>query len=1057
VATVTHIDSRDLFTMIETIIHIGLKHKLLAFITTVAVCALGIFSLSRLSIDAFPDISPNLVQVFAEVEGMAPEEVERLVSRPTETAMRSIPGVEKIRSLSSLGLSTVNVYFEDKVDIYRARQLVSERLTLAEEGIPQGVTMPHGLEMGPLASGMGKILGYYLQGGERDITELRTLQEWIVKRSIETVPGVAKVISQGGFIRQYEVELSPDKLLSHDLAISDVTNAIELSNANVGAGIITRGSEELIVRTLGRVGTVEEIANTVVKSVQGKPVLVKDVGTVRLGRAFRRGVAVLNGENEVVIGGVYKIHGANSFQVIERLRCRIEEINTTLPAGVQIVPYYDQANLVTNSIITVRNALVLGLALVSMVAFLFLGNVRNALIMVCSLPFAMLFGFILMERSGFPGDLISLGGMAIALGMIIDATIIMVEKIQTAIGESDGKVPDRSIILMAAQEVGRPIVFAVAVIVAVFLPIFALGEIEGKMFRPLAFAVVATMGGSLVYALLIAPIFYRILHRAEHRHAGRAQARLLTVLLNGYEALVRGTLKRPALLIVLPLLLIAGGVYGFSRLGREFVPTLQEGTIQCYAYMNPNVSLDEIKKVCSDISRQVVEVPEVKDVLADIGYGEVGPHMHHTNYGCIVVTLKPRSEWGDARTQEDVVVKINQRVHSLLGVSMGFSQPIAHEVDGLIAGSGAQVVLKIFGDDMNRLRSIAGEIEHVLANIGGSADLRIEQTSGQTQLQIILDPMSLARYGLNKDEVQTTVHQTITGEVVGDVFEGEMASRILVRLEKSYQEDREDLGGLLIRTPTGSHVPLNSLAKIETVTGLRQISRENTQRYISVQCNVRGRDVGTFVTEAQEAVRQTVPLPPGYRLAWGGQFELQQAANRRLAIAIPVTLLLVVSMLYGLFSSVRLAFLIMLNVPLALVGGVMALVAFGENVSIPSSIGFIALFGIVLTDGVVLISRFEKLRHQGVSLHQAVIAGCRSKFRPVLMTTVTTALGLLPLIIATGTGSEIQRPLALVVVFGLATSTLVTLFVIPAAYIWMEKNWKRQFNAEPAQTKPEIP
>ena len=1036
-------DLRKTLIMIENIIHIGLKHKLLAFMTTVAVCTLGVFSLSRLSIDAFPDISPNLVQVFAEVDGMAPEEVEQLVTRSTETAMRSIPGVKKIRSLSSLGLSTVNIYFEDDVDIGDARRMVSERLKLAEEGIPDGVDMPHGLEMGPMASGMGKILAYYLQADNMDITELRTLHEWSVKRGIETVPGVAKVISQGGFVRQYEVELSPEKLLSHDLAIDDVSKAIELSNANLSAGIITRGSEELIVRTLGRVGTVEELANTVVKSVDGKPILVKDVGTVTLGKALRRGVAILNGEREVVLGGVYKVHRANSFEVIRGLRARIDEINTTLTEGVRIVSYYDQSDLVTNSILTVRNALILGLILVSVVAFLFLGNLRNAFIMVCSLPFAMLFGFICMQWSGFPGDLISFGGMAIALGMIIDATIIMVEKIQTAIGSSDGKLHDRDILLAAAQEVGRPIVFAVAVIVVVFLPIFTLGEVEGKMFRPLAFAVVATMGGSLIYALLIAPIFYRILHRVDHKRTERAPGRVLPVLLNGYESLVNRTLKHPLLLMAFPLLLMAGGVLGFLRLGREFVPTLQEGTLQCYAYMNPNVSLDEIKKVCSDISREAAKVQEVKNVIADIGYGEVGPHMHHTNYGCIVITLKPRSDWKDARTQEEIVSLIEARIKGLLGVSIGFSQPIAHEVDGLIAGSGAEVVLKVFGDDMDKLNSIAANIEHVLAGVDGKADLRIEQTSGQTQLQIILDPVGLARYGLNKHEVQEVVRQTITGEVVGDVFEGEMASRILVRLDKRYQQDREELGNLLIRTPAGSHVPLKSLAKIKTVTGLRQISRENTQRYISVQCNVRGRDVGSFVSDAQAAVSKAVSLPPGYRLSWGGQFELQEAANQRLAIVIPITLVLVLSMLYGLFGSLRLAFLIMLNVPLALVGGVLALVVFGENISIPSSIGFIALFGIVLTDGVVLISRFERLRKQGVDLRDAVISGCRSKFRPVLMTTVTTALGLLPLIIAAGTGSEVQRPLALVVVFGLATSTVVTLFIIPAAYIWIENKWQR--------------
>jgi cobalt-zinc-cadmium resistance protein CzcA len=1035
--------------MIEKIIHSGLKHKLLSVILTAAICSLGVLALTRISIDAFPDISPNLVQVFAEVDGMAPEEVEKLVTRPTESAMRSIPGVEKIRSLSSLGLATVNVYFEDGVDIYRARQLVAERLKLAEEKIPEGVDMPHGLEMGPVASGMGKILAYYVEGKGRDITDLRTLHEWVIKRGIETVPGVAKVVSQGGYIRQYEIEVSPEKLLAHDLTVDDVGEAIELSNANVGAGVITRGSEEQIVRTIGRVGTLKDLENTVVKSVEGKPVLVKDVATVSRGNAFRRGVAVLNGRGEVVLGGVYKVHRANSFEVIRRLQERIGEINTTLPAGVRIVPYYDQSELVANSVNTVRNALLLGLALVSVVAFLFLGNLRNALIMVCSLPFAMLFGFILMERLGFSGDLISFGGMSIALGMIIDASIIMVEKIQTAIWNKSPEEDIGRTILKAAQEVGRPIVFAVAVIVVVFLPIFTLGAIEGKMFRPLAVAVASTMGGSLLYALLVAPIFYLILHGRDRRRAGHAPGRILTALLDRYEVLVRGALRRSFLLVVLIAGMIICGVYGFLTLGREFVPTLQEGTINCYAYMNPNVSLDEIKRVCSEISREAEQVEGVRNVIADIGYGEVGPHMHHTNYGCITITLDPAVSWLEPQDQEQIVARIEKRLEGMLGVQVGFSQPIAHELDGLIAGAGAEVVLKIFGDDMNRLKALAGEIEHVLMDVPGNADLRVEQTDGQTQMQIVLDSMQLARYGLNKHEVQARVRQAITGDVVGDVFEGEMATRILVRLDKRYQEDRDAIGNLLVLTPAGSHVPLKNLAQIKVLTGLRQISRENTQRYISVLCNVRGRDVGTFVEDAQRAVSRSVQLPPGYRLAWGGQFELQEAANRRLLIVIPITLLLVLYMLYALFGSLRLALLIMLNVPLALIGGMLALKLFGENISIPSSIGFIALFGIALTDGVVLISRIETLRKGGESLLNAVVAGCRSKFRPVIMTTVTTLLGLLPLIIATGTGSEVQRPLAIVVVFGLATSTVVTLFAVPAAYVWMEGGFHSVKGREP--------
>ncbi|VGO15873.1 Cobalt-zinc-cadmium resistance protein CzcA [Pontiella desulfatans] len=1025
--------------MIDNIIHIGLRHKLLAFIIAVSVCALGVYSLSRLSIDAFPDISPNLVQVFAEVDGMAPEEVEQLVTRPTETAMRNIPGVQKIRSLSSLGLSTVNIYFEDDVDIFLARQLVSERLKLAEEGIPKGIDMPHGLEMGPVASGMGKILAYYLQADGHDITEVRTLHEWVVKRGVETVPGVAKVVSQGGFMRQYEVELSPEKLLSHRLTASEVGDAIRLNNANSGAGLITSGSEELIVRTLGRVSTVDEISNTVVKTVDGKPVLVKDLGRVQLGGAFRRGVAVMNGQQEVVLGGIYKIHRANSFEVIQALQERIDEINESLPTGIRVVPYYDQSDLVSSSIKTVRNALILGLVLVSLIAFLFLGNVRNALIMVCSLPFALLFGITLMEWNGIPGDLISLGGMAIALGMIIDATIIMVEKLQTAAGKPATREESENAILKAAQEVGRPIVFAVAVICVVFLPIFTLGEVEGKMFRPLAFAVVATMIGSLLYALLVAPIFFRIMHRFDHKRSGHGPGRMLEPLLDRYEILIRKTLGHPYRLVIILIALLGSGVFGFMQLGREFVPVLQEGTINCYAYMNPNVSLDEIQKVCTQISRTAKEIPEIENIIADIGYGEVGPHMHHTNYGCITITLKPRRFGQKQRSQQEVVAALDEKLNNILGVTVGFSQPIAHEVDGLISGAGAQVVMKIFGDDMAKLGALGAKVEQVVSGVDGVADLQVEQTDGQTQMQLQLDAIKLARYGLNKHEVQSVVHQALTGEIAGEIFEGERSSRILVRLDKRYQENRDKIVNLPILTPAGSYVPLGNLASVKTLTGLRQISRENTQRYISVQCNVRGRDVGSFVQEAQRAVDNAAILPSGYRIAWGGQFELQQAANRRLAIVVPITLVLVLCMLYALFNSIPLALLIMLNVPLALVGGILSLAAFRENISIPSSIGFIALFGIALTDGVVLVSRIETLRKEGAEMLDAIISACRTKFRPVLMTTVTTALGLLPLIIASGTGSEVQRPLAIVVVFGLFTSTIVTLFILPAAYIWMAK------------------
>jgi cobalt-zinc-cadmium resistance protein CzcA len=1003
--------------MITRLIQFSLKHKLLVVLAFVGVSAAGVFSLSRLSIDAFPDISPNLVQVFAELEGMAAEEVEQFVTRPVEVAMRGLPGVKKIRSISSLGLSTVNIYFEDDVDIYLARQLVSQRLKEAEEGIPESMNMPHGLEMGAIASGMGKILAYYLEADNYGTTELRTIQDWIIKRDIQTVAGVAKVISQGGHVRQYQMKVDPARLLEYDLTLDDVIEAVRKNNLNLGAGIIERGAEELIVRSLGLVNAISDIENTVICAPDGNPVYVKDVAAVEFGNAFRRGVACLNGQEEIVVGSVYKLHGANSFEVIGRLKERIDEIDKTLPEGVKIVTFYDQSHLVKNSINTVRGALGLGLILVCLVSFTFLGNLRNALIVVCSLPFSMLFAFVLMHRNDIPGDLISFGGIAIALGMIVDATIIMVEKIQSAFG---GKT-DRA--------------FATSIIIIVFIPIFTLGEVEGKMFRPLAFAVSTTMVGSLIYALLVAPVFYRLLHKGGR---GDKKARAVhPAILRRYESMLLYFLRRRSMVTCVMVALVITGGWIFVRLGREFVPTLQEGTVQVLAYMNPNISLKEINDTTREIAGDILRSAEVKHVIADIGYGEVGPHVHHTNYACITVALKPKAEWKTVKTQEELVAQVDGRLGAYPGVSISFSQPIKHEIDALVGGAGTAVVAKLFGHDMAVLEAKAAEVEDVLAHIAGVADLRTEQVAGQTQLQIDMNRNQIARHGLNNHQIQHTIHSAIAGEEVGKVFEDEKIFGITARLAEAYRKNIESIKNLLIHTPDGYNVPLDDLAHIKTVTGLRQISREDTRRYISIQCNVRGRDAGGFVQEAQRKVAESVTLPPGYRLAWGGQFELHQAANKRLAVVIPITLFLVLVMLYSLFNSFKNVFLIMLNIPLSLVGGVFALALFKEDLSIPSSIGFIALFGIALTDGLVLISRFEYLRAQGLGLREAVTVGCLSKLRPVLMTTITTALGLLPLIITTGTGSEVQRPLAIVVVGGLVSSTLLTLIVIPTLYEWI--------------------
>ena len=1019
--------------MLEHIIGLGVRHKTFVALLFCGVCVSGIYSLARLPIDAFPDVSPNLVQVFGEVEGTAAEEVEQFVTRPVEIAMMGISGVKKIRSVSSYGLSTVNVYFEDDVDIYRAHQLVNERLDKARESIPQQLRLAHGLEKGPIVSGMGKILAYYVEGDAHDTTKLRTLQDWVIKRDLLTIPGVADVLSQGGHVKQYHIRVIPEKLYQYHLTLDDVEKAVQANNMSLGAGIMARGSEELIVRAVGLIRNVDDISRIAIRTYHGTPIRVGDVASVSHGEAFRRGVASLDGKREVVIGSVYKAHGANSLEIIRRLQRRIAALNATLPEGVRIVPYYDQSTLVMNTFYTMRTALLMGLTLVCVVAFVFLGSFRNAVIMVCSMPFAMLLAFVVMQQSGVAGDLISFGGIAIALGMIIDATIIIVEKIQSSARDAEGQglVP---IVMAAGREVGPPIVFAIAIIVMAFLPIFTLHDVEGKMFRPLAFTVTSALLGSLLYALVIAPVFYCVLHP---RSGGVVRGTGAESFFHRvYRRCLAAVLQRCRAVIACMGMLMLCGIGVFTTLGSEFVPTLREGDLQVLAHMDPNIALDEICAMARMLEADIVQVPEVKYVVSEIGYGEVGPHVHHTNYACMTVGLTGAG----ARDHHRVIDAILGRVGLYPGVSLSFSQPIQHEIEALISGAGTQVVAKIFGPELSVLAAKVEELEHLLSGVPGVADVRAEQFTGQTQLRVEMDADAAARYALTAQTIQEAMRTAIGGVDVGQVLEEERSFAINLRFAEPYRNSVRALEDMLIRTPDGGTVPLKELAQVRTVTGLREIRREDTQRFIAVQCNVRGRDPGGFVMEAQNIVEKGLSLPPGYRVAWGGAFELQQTANRRLMIVVPVTLLLVVMLLFGLFGSLKNVLLIVLNIPLALVGGVLSLACFGGTLSIPSSIGFIALFGIALTDGLVLISRFEGLRRGGMELQEAVIAGALSKLRPVVMTTITTALGLLPMILTTGVGSEVQRPLAIVVVGGLFSSTLLTLIVLPVLY----HTWQRE-------------
>ncbi|MGH7500409.1 MAG: efflux RND transporter permease subunit, partial [Longimicrobiales bacterium] len=978
-------------------------------------------------------------------------------------------------------------------DIYFARQLVNERLQQAREEIPEGLGDP---TMGPISSGLGQVLFYYLDADpERySLLELRTIEDWIVKRNLQTVPGVTEVLSIGGYVRQYQVVVDPTRLRQFDLSLHQVLEAIESNNLNAGASYLDVANEEYIVRSVGLVHSLEDIGNITIQTRQGTPVRVRDVAELRLGGEIRRGLVTRNGEGEVVVGFVLKLLGTNTSTVIERIQDRLGEIQRALPEGVRIVPYYEQAGLVDRATHTVTKALYEGLILVMLVLALFLGNFRSSLIVALSLPFAILFTFLLMLYFGISANLMSLGGLAIGIGMMVDAGVVMIENIFRWLTENpDQEEPRIHLVSRAAREVARPVFFGITIIILVFLPLFTLQGVEGTMFRPLAYTIAIAMLGSLIFSLTAAPVLASLLLKRPDpttRAPGRVGAwlrrlvpgssdlapRFFTLIPGGippadapdgtgsvggagdhgavphhetrfvrwvqdrYRPMLLWSLDNRRAVLGATAALLVAGVAIFPFLGREFIPTLNEGTMLVRATMAPSISLDQATETIMRIEREFMRFPEVTQVVSRIGRGEVGAHADPVNNSEIFVDLKPESEWQTADSREELVIAMQERLDRFPGVQLNFTQPIAAAVDELLTGTKAQIAIKIFGDDLDVLLEKAGEVAAILRGIEGASEVQVDQITGQPQLRITLDRAALSRYGIPVEEVQEAVRAAIGGTAAGQLFEGERRWAIFVRFEEAYRAGPEDVEALLLQAADGSLVPLGQVADVETLIGPRQISRQNNQRFITVQLNARGRDMGSLVAEAQQRIDQDVVWPPGYLVTYGGQFELAQAANRRLMIVVPMTLLLIFGMLFASFNSMKEALLIYLNIPLALVGGLAALLIAGQNLSVPSSVGFIALFGIAVLNGVVLVTYFNQLhREQGLPIREAVERGAMLRLRPVLMTALCAMLGLIPLLFATGPGSEVQRPLAVTVVGGLVTSTALTLLVLPVLYGWLHR------------------
>lgn len=1030
--------------MLEKTVGFALGNRMLMLALGALVLAWGVHSYGKLPVDAFPDVSPNLVQVFTVTEGLAPEEVEKYVTYPIEVSMNGLPGIEEVRSVSNFGLSVVNVYFEDGMDIYFARQLVGERLQEARERIPEGFGEP---EMGPISTGMGLVLFYYLEDttGTRNLTEMRTIQDWLVKYHLQTVPGVTEVLGIGGFEKQYQVVVDPNSLLRHDISLPEVLDRIRDNNLNTGAQFVEKNDEEFVVRSVGLASSLDDLRLIVVKSVGGTPVYLGDIAEVRFGGAIRRGLQTRNGVEEVVAGQVIKLFGTNSSTVIARVEAKLAEINRILPPGVRIVPYYDQKSLVEECVRTVLHALLLGIVLVVLVLFGFMGAIRPSLVVALSLPFSVLFSFILMNRFGISANLMSLGGVAIAIGMIVDGAVVMVDNIERHLADS---APGTSVALTvrrACREVVRPISFAVLIIAVVFIPLFSLQGVEGKTFRPLAYTVALAMTGSLIFTVLFVPVLASLLMRPAlgpgrfKRFFDRAELKSTEL----FSRLLALFLRRRSLAPALALGVAVLGVFALSRLGSEFKPELQEGTLLIKLTMAPSISLNKSRELTMTVERRLLEVPEVREAVSRIGRGEVGAHTDPINTAEIYVLFHPREQWRTARTQKDLENLIREHLGEIPGVFTNYVQPIEETINELLEGSKAELAIKIFGEDLDILKTSADRVAAAVATVPGAADVQPDQVSGTPQLLLRLDRREIARHGINVADVQSVVRAAVGGETVSHIFEGVRRYDVYVRYPERYRENAEAIGRILVSSPSGARVPLSQLAGLEEIVGPRQITRQNNQRFISVQCNVVGRDIGSFVEEARGVIESRVSLPPGYLVTWGGSYRLQQEANRRLALIVPVTLLLILFLLYSGFGAFRDAVLILLNIPPALVGGVVALWVTGQNLSVPSSVGFIALLGIAVANGMVLVTYLKQLVTRGKPPMEAALMGTCRRMRPVLMTAATTALGLIPLLLATGTGSEVQRPLATVVVGGLVTSTLLTLLILPTLFARLEEKFPR--------------
>lgn len=1025
-----------------------LSQRLLVVIAAAVLTVTGFIAWRHLPIDAFPDVSNVQVMILSEAPGLAPVDVEQQVTFPIELSMQGLPGVRNVRSLSKSALSQVIIEFEDDVDIYFARQIVFERLQEAKEDLPESVEP----ELGPVSTGLGEIYQYTLKSDTRSPMELRTIQDWIIAPQLRPINGVNEVNSFGGYVKQYHILVKPQMLVKYGMTLRDVLEAVGKNNANAGGNFIIKGWEQAYIRTVGLISGISDIENIVLEANDGTPIFLKDVADIVIGSQTRQGAVSQDGQGETVAGMVIMLRGSNSKLVVDSVKSAIPAIQASLPDDVTISPFYDRTTLIQACIQTVATALMHGGIFVIIVLFMFLGNFRASCIVALSLPFTAFITFILMGWQGVTANLMSLGGLAIAIGMIVDASIVVSENITRHLSERSGtSIPRPVVVYEAVHEVAKPIIFAILIIVIVFFPLFTLEQMEGKMFKPLATTMCFAMLGSLLVSLTIVPVLCMMF---VHGSSIKGDNFIIRKLKGIYLPFLAVVLRRRKLTLSLAVGILLASLTLLPFVGTEFLPQLNEGAIAINVVRLPSASLEGSIEVGTFIEQRLMKYQEVETIVTKTGRAEISEDPMGPEQNDVFIMLHPEKKWQSGRSKEELVAVIQEDLGAVPGLRLSFSQPIALRVNELLSGIKSDLAIKVFGPDLEVLKERANAIAGAIGGIPGAEDVKVEQVSGFAQIEVIVDRKAIARHMINLTDINDIIETAVGGKVASTIIEGQMRFAALVRFPEEDRKDIEAIKRILVQAPEGQYVPLGQLAEVRETEAPAQISRENNLRRVVVECNIRGRDMGSFVDDVKAELKDVVgDLPSGYFLDYGGQFENQQRAMKRLSIVVPVSIALIFLMLFSAFGSMRRALLVLANLPFALIGGILAIVLLRINLSVSAAIGFIALLGMAVENGVVLVTFFNQQQKEGLSVIDAVKKGCDLRFRPLIMTALTTLLGVLPMIYATGNGSEIQRPLATVVLGGLISSMLLTLIVLPVLYCAVESRWEENLNATTGEGK----